>query len=236
MAAPTITDSAIAAGSGTGPFTTGSLTIASGDLLYVFIQFSAGTPGTVASVTSSGGGGALSEIADSGAVESYLRCHVWRSTSPTAGTVTVSVTPTVSTNEVVVIAVSVAGVDSGTPNGSVVFANGNGATTATSGTVSGGTDAIVLDCIGRLQSGAGSPGAGQTQLESGDVGGYYFAQSSWEAGAASVTTTWTHDPSTVSNWQWVIGALSINGSSGGGGASSPMIVLPPLQPPPRSRL
>ena len=95
MAAPTITDSVIATGTGTS-VTTGNLTIASGDVLYVGVILSDGSPGTMTSVTSSGGGGALSSLAESGVVQSFLRLHIWRSTSPTAGTVTITATPAAS--------------------------------------------------------------------------------------------------------------------------------------------
>lgn len=217
MAAPTITDSVIVTGTGTSA-TTGNLTIASGDVLYVGVILSDGSPGGMTSVTSSGGGGALSSIDDSGVVQSFLRLHVWRSTSPTAGTVTITATPAASTGEIGVIAVSVSGVDSGTPNGSLVFSDGNGTADATSGSVSSSTDAIVLDFIGRFQVGAMAITGGQTQLEQANQGGILQAGSSWEAGATTVTTAWgINGQSTISNWQWVIGALSINGGSGGGG-------------------
>ena len=47
MAAPTITDSVIVMGTGAGPITSGNLTIASGDVVYVGILLSDGSPGTV---------------------------------------------------------------------------------------------------------------------------------------------------------------------------------------------
>ena len=217
MAAPTITDSVVATGTGTS-VTTGALTIASGDVLYVGFILSDGSPGGVTSVTSSGGGGALSSLAESGVVQSYLRLHIWRSTSPTAGSVTITATPAASTTEMAVIAVSVAGVDSGTPNGSVVFANGNGTADGTSGTVSSGTDALVLDFVGRFLDGTFSmtAGGGQTILDQANYSGILSGGSSTKAGAASVTTTWSRNTmGTVSNWEWVIGALSINGATGG---------------------
>lgn len=217
MAAPTITDSVIATGTGTS-VTTGNLTIASGDVLYVDVLLSDGSPGGMTSVTSSGGGGALSSIADSTAVQSFLRCHIWRSTSPTAGTVTITATPAASTGEIAVIAVSVAGVDSGTPNGTVVFADGNGTADAASGSVSSGTDALVLDFHGRFLDGTASMTAGgaQTILEQANYNAILSAGASTEAGAATVVTDWTRGgQGTISNWQWVIGALSINGATGG---------------------
>lgn len=222
MAAPTITDSVVAVGTGTS-VTTGNLTIASGDKLYVGVLLSDGSPGAMTSVTSSGGGGALSSIGDSAAVQLYLRCHVWRSLSPTAGTVTITATPAASTGEIAVIAVAVAGVDAGTPNGTVVFANGNGLADATSASVSSGTDALVLDFIGRFLDGTFSmtAGGGQTILDQANYNNILSAGASTKAGAASVTTTWSRNfMGTVSNYEWVIGALSINGDSGGGGAPS----------------
>lgn len=214
MAAPTITDSVIAVGTGTS-VTTGNLTIASGDVLYVGVILSDGSPGGMTSVTSSGGGGALSSISDSGVVQSFLRLHIWRSTSPTAGTVTITATPTSSTGEIAVIGVSVAGVDSVTPNGSVGLTDGNGFTTdAVSASISSSTDAIVLDFIGRFQTGPMSILGGQTQLEQANQAGVLQAGSSWEAGATTVTTSWgVNGESSISNWQYVLGALSINGAS-----------------------
>lgn len=220
MAAPTITDSVIATGTGTS-VTTGNLTIASGDVLYVGILCSDGSPAGISSVTSSGGGGSLSSLGDSGVVESFLRCHVWRSTSPTAGTVTVTANLAASNGEIGVIAVSVAGVDGGTPNGSVSFANGNGTGDAVSATISSDTNAIVLDFLGRFQNAAASITGGQTQLEQENYNSILQAGSSWEAGAATVATGWgINAAGTVSNWQWVIGALSINGAGAGGGSTA----------------
>lgn len=223
MAAPTITDSVSVAGTGTSA-TTGNLTIASGDVLYVAVMNIDGSPAGVTSVTSSGGGGALSSIGDSGVVESFIRAQIWRSTSPSAGTVTITATPTATQGDIGVVAVSVAGVDSGTPNGTPVFSSGNGSADAVSGTVSSGTDAIVLDFIARIQQAAMSITGGQTQLEQVSNGADTVQDgSSWEAGAASVTTSWgINARGTVSNWQWVIGALSINGGTGGG--SSPVLM------------
>lgn len=233
MAAPTITDSVIATGGGTS-VTTGNLTIASGDVLYVGVILSDGSPGGMTSVTSSGGGAALSSIADSGVVESFLRLHIWRSTSPSAGTVTITATPAASTGEIGVIAISVAGVDSGTPNGTPVYTNGNGIAIdpVVSGSVSSSTDAIVLDFIGRFQTNVPTVGTGQTLLEgaleppTGTI--ILAAASSWKAGATTVTTDWGYNLSgSVSNWQWVIGALSINGASGAAPASLLTRRLPP---------
>lgn len=226
MAAPTITDSVSATGTGTS-LTTGNLVIGSGEYLYVCVVLSDGSPGGMTSVTSSGGGGALSSISDSGVRESFLRQHWWRSTSPTAGTVTITATPAASTGEIGILAFSISGVDSGTPNGSLVYANGNGTADAVSGTVSSGTDAIVIDAIGRFQNAALSVTGGQTQLEQANQGGILQVGSSWEAGAATVTTGWgVNAAGTVSNWQWVIGALSINGATGGGGGPSITSVTP----------
>lgn len=222
MAAPTITDSVIATGTGTS-VTTGNLTIASGDVLYVGVILSDGSPGGMTSVTSSGGGGALSSIADSTVVQSFLRLHIWRSTSPTAGTVTITATPAASTSEIAVIAVSVAGVDSGTPNGTAVFSDGNGTADAASGSVSSGTDALVLDWHGRFLDGTFSMTAGgaQTILDQANYNNILSAGSSTEAGAATVVTDWSRNSQgTISSYQWVIGALSINGATGGGGGGS----------------
>jgi len=217
MAAPTISDSRIGTGTGTSCAAT-SLVIASGDVVYVGFILSDGSPGGVTSVVSSGGGGAFSSIADSGVVQSFLRLHIYRSTSPTAGTVTITGTPAASTSEMAIIAVAVSGVDSGTPNGTAVFANGNGTADAASGSVSSGTDALVLDFIGRFLDGTFGMTAGgaQTILKQGNYGGILSAGSSTEAGAATVVTDWTRNTmGTVSNWEWVIGALSINGATGG---------------------
>lgn len=224
MAAPTITDSVAATGTGTS-VVTGNLTIASGDKLYVGILCSDVSPAGVSSVTSSGGGGALSSIGDSGVVESFLRCHVWRSTSPTPGTVTITANLSASNGEIGVIAVAVAGVDSGTPNGAVGFANGNGTADAVSASISSGTDAIVLDFFGRFQDGVATLGGGQTQLEQAleppVTSIVLLSGSSWEAGAGAVTTSWgINARGSVSNWQWVIGALSINGAGSGSQATS----------------
>ncbi len=224
LLAPTITDSVGNTGTGTSVSAAG-LVIGAGDIVYAATLLSDGSPGGMTSVVSSGGGGAFSSIADSGVRESFLRLHVWRSTSPTAGTVTITSTPAASTGEIGLIVVSLSGVDTVTPNGSLVFSNGNGTADAASGSVSSGTDALVLDFIGRFQNAAMGLGAGQTQLEQANQGAILQIGSSWKAGAATVSTSWTVNAAgTVSNWQWVLGALSINGATDGGAPTS----FPPI--------
>jgi len=225
MAGPPINDTDTVTGTGTSVVVSG-ITVATGEALYVAATLSDGSPGAVTSVVWSGGGGALSSIADSGVRQSFLRQHWWRSLTPTPGTGSITVTPAASTGEIGV-SVYVVPVDAGTPNGTVIFADGNGTADAVSGTVSSGTDSTVIDAIGRFQNAALSVVGGQTQLGQANQGGILQAGASYEAGAATVTTGWgVNAAGTVSNWQWVIGALSLNASTGGGGGLSITSVTP----------
>ena len=224
MAAPTINDSAIGVATGTSVATSTALTISSGDVVYVWFYLADGAS-VAASGVSSAGGGTFTEIADSALTFGFARLYLYRSTNATAGSHVITATPTASTENLGVMAVSVSGVDAGTPNGSVSFANGTGTGDAVSATISSGSDAIVLDGIGRVQNADMSSTGGNTILDQVNRALTIQVGTSWEAGAATVATGWgINGAGTVSAWEWLIGALSINGGAcGGGGGSDPVL-------------
>ncbi len=215
MAAPTINDSACGVATGSSVATDAALTISSGDVVYVWFYL-ADNPSVAASGVSSAGGGTFTEIADSGLTSGFQRLYLYRSTDATVGSHVITATPSGSTANLGVMAVSVSGVDAGTPNGTALFASGSGSGDAVSATISSGTDAIVLDGIGRVQTGDMAATGGNTILDQRNRASTIQVGTSWEAGAASVATGWgVNGQGTVSAWEWLLGALSINGGAGG---------------------
>jgi hypothetical protein len=214
--AVTVTDSVIAHGSSTATVETGNLTVASGDRLLVFVGNSDGTPQAVSAVKWGGSAGTnLSQSHDTGVVQSFLRGEAWLLTNPTAQTSTVHVTLAASVTQASVIAVSLAGASA--TLGTIAAANGNGVGAAASVAVGSATGDLVVDFLYRLAL-SQNVGAGQTQLEqSGGVEA--VAASSTEAGAASVTMSWTDGGGgTVSNWEWLMIGVPV-AVAGGGGAT-----------------
>jgi len=224
MAAPTVSASVLELGGSASSDTTASFTVPSGGAVVCFVGNSDGTPQDVTSITwSLGGGEALSEVSngDSGIVQSFVRGHWWKLDNPTAGSGTLTVNFASSTFAYAIVGVAIA--NPGTIS-AAVWANGNGSANDAQVTISSATNALVLGGQYRLSDGATEAG-GQTLLQEGQGGGEGYVSVTSKAGAASVTSTWTPGSGTVSNWEYVAGAISIAEAGGGGGSSS--ILLTP---------
>lgn len=226
MAAPIVDVSDLVATGSTSTPSSSSITIGgSNRVLYAIVMVADNTPASVTSVTWNGGGGeALTAYADSGVVQTFLRTYVYRKIAPTAATSTVSVVLGASQGQIGLLTVNVKDCDQTTPDGGVTFANGNGVTPNPTIAVTSAAGKLVLDFLQRVGS-TQNVGAGQTQLGQGVFGAVDFAGST-EAGASSVTMSWTDGGGgTASLWEWVLGALSLNEVSGGGGGATS---LPPF--------
>lgn len=221
MAAPIVNTSDLVATGSTSTPASNSITIGgSNRVLYVFLMLADNTPTSVSSVSWSGGGGeSLTAYADSGTVQTFLRTYVYRKIAPTATTGTVSVTLGASQSQIGLFTVAIEDCDQTTPDGGVTFANGNGVSPDPTVTVSSAAGKLVVDFLQRVGA-SQTVGSGQTQLQQSAFGAVDFAGSR-EAGAASVSMSWTDGAGgTGSNWEWLIGALSLNEVSGGGGGGS----------------
>lgn len=228
MPAPVITSSVNKAAVSTAtPGATASLV--SGGVnraLYCAVLMSDGSPGGVTSVTWSGGGGeTLTSIYDSGVVQSFLRLHIYRRIAPTAATGALTPVLAAATSEIGIFGWAVEDVDQTTPNGTIAAVNGAGSGNAASGTIASATGETIIDVIGRFVNGAmtvdpASIGTGQTILSQNSANALFQFGSSTRAGATTPSTVWgINGYGTVSNWQYVMAALSLKPVSAGGGGN-----------------
>jgi len=196
-------------------------------VLYAGVHISGGSPGTVTACKWGGSGGtSMTQVYDSGVVESFLRLYVFRLIAPTAMTDTVHVTFNAAQDEYGLIAVAIQDCDQTTPNGTIVGANGNALSPGPSVAVSSEVGGFVIDFVSRFVYGPSglSVGAGQTQIKQGAAGSgsdYFSVASSSEPGATTTTMTWGDvGNGTISNWQWVQAGIPLKEVSGGGGGGS----------------
>ena len=119
------------------------------------------------------------------------RAELWILKLPSAGTANVVINMSAA-SEFVAGATNFFGVDQTTPTGSV---SGTAASTATpSVVVTSAAGELVVDTVAKRADSGGTVGANQTQLFQRSTGGGGSNQqgaSSWEAGAASVTMSWS---------------------------------------------
>lgn len=161
---------------------------------------------TLSSVTYAGTDvGAIAEVNVGGGHRAYMRGLV----APATGANNVVVT-TAALSNITSTAESYTGVDQVTPNDTAATASGN--STAPSVNVSSATDDLVIDTVEDTGSGTLAADASQTQRQSNSGGGNGTrCGSSEEAGAATVTMSWTKGTSTV----WGIIGVSINPAAEG---------------------
>lgn len=195
--------------SGTLSFTTGS---GSNRVLYVCISHDQGADNYVDSVTYNSV--SMTELYDVAPSPGFVPMVVYRLVAPSAGTFNVSVTFTFSVTANVIAAVSYSGVDQGTPDDGVDAANGENS--QPSNTVTSAVNDVVVDCLAAVADMALTEGAGQTErLDQSWASGGGRMGISEEAGAASVTMSWTL--ATDNNWTDV--SLSLNPAAVGGSTS-----------------
>ena len=108
------------------------------------------------------------------------------------------------------------GVDQTTPVSGTANATNLSSTPATVN-ITSATGEVVVDGCGQAYA-TPTVGAGQTQVFNSDGGsGFYFGLGSREAGAATVTMSWTFS----GNQGWVIVAASLKAAAEAGGATYP---------------
>lgn len=158
------------------------------------------------------------------AVNGSAKVEMWGIKAPSTGTHNWVLTATGST-DIVAGCGSYTGVNQTTPLGTA--SQGAGASTAPSVTVSSAAGELVVDGLA-VDSPSGSGytlGAGQTERWSHTVAGGNFnnpeAVSSTEAGAASVTMSYTLNNS----WNWALAAVPLLEATGGGGSVSRGMLL-----------
>jgi hypothetical protein len=213
LAAPSVVASQVIAGAASTTGETPSFTVSgSNRVLYAAVILSDGPPSGVTNCKWGGSGGtAMTQIYDSGVVESFLELVWFRLIAPAASTTTVHCTFAASTSEYGVIAVATQDTDQTTPNGTIAGAHSNGYTPDPTVSVTSATGGLVIDAIGRFSNGNMTEGAGQTVIRQGQVSNVLNVSSSSEAGAASVAMSWSGNAAgTVSNYQWVTAGIPLN--------------------------
>ncbi len=168
----------------------------------------ADTGATVSTVTY---GGQLMTLIRSDNWTSLAKTWLYRLASPPAGAQTVTVTLSAADDKVAG-AITVTGSDTSTPISNHAGATGNSATPSV--TVTSASGELVVDTVTLFEGGTWTPGAGQTERwdrQQTPVSG----AGSTEAGAASVTMSWTNTRAD----RWAISAASIK-AAGAAAATS----------------
>lgn len=212
------------AGSGTGTSLTYGHTVSGSDrILVVGVTLYSDSTQTVSTVTY--GGVSLTLISGCTAEQADIRTEQWYLIAPAAGTANVVVTLSATSGAIASTAVSFTGVDQSTPLGTCVTATGfNAAPTVA---VSSAAGELVVDALAVFDGiGAAAPtvGASQTQRAYGEHGhafGDFGAGASTEAGAGTVTMSWSLSGS---RW-WAIAATPLKEAAGGGGSTVRNLML-----------
>ena len=174
---------------------------------------------SVSSVTY--GGAALARVtgltapnsADGGLVD------IWYRLAPTEGTANIVVTLADVHAILLTGAVDFTGVDQTTPFGTPATATGTAATITVN--ISSATGELVVDAVKSFRTGntALSPGANQTEHVDINSGATDSHAVSTEAGAATVTMSWTYTDGTLTDYSWATAGVSLKPSAG---ASAPL--------------
>lgn len=181
-------------------------------LLVVGCSINSGASASVSGVTYNGVSMTSAGAApiDGGNTEVSL----WYLVAPATGSNTIAITITGTISGISAGGVSFTGVHQTTPVGTYASATGN-STTATVN-VTSATNEMVVDVCGCFFTSTLSVGAGQTQRFNAQAGFVVTGAGSTEAGASSVTMSWTL--STSGNW--AIAALPVKEATGGGGGGA----------------
>lgn len=183
-------------------------------LLWVCAGNGALLPTATTSVTYNGV--AMTEVGD--VVQTFAHASHHYLVAPDTGAHDVVVTYAGSNDECIAGAVSYTGVDQSTPVGT--FAGANAGTGNPTVNVSSATDELVVDGVyvaAHQTADTLTVGGSQTQRvnneDSGD--GYGVLGMSEEAGAGTVTMSWTE----TANSDWRTGGIPLKPATGGGGAT-----------------
>ena len=163
---------------------------------------------TVTGVTYAGA--ALSSIGSRVDADDNTGIHIWRRIAPATGANDVVITMSASCTDIVCGNISFTGADQTTPDGAFNSAIGN--STTPSVVITSATGEIVMDTLDYAEVGA-APGAGQTEQWDSSTGAAINGAGSTEAGAASVTMSWT-----ITSAGWVTGGAAVKPVAAGGGS------------------
>lgn len=129
--------------------------------------------------------------------------------APATGAQTVTVNFGGSNGNSSLAVVTATSVDQTTPFGTAATATGNSTTPSVA--VSAATDDLVVDNVVYVGTGAATAGAGQTgRTANTNVGTEFGHATSTEAGAATVTMSWT-----IATANWAIGGIAFKAAAGG---------------------
>lgn len=186
---------------------------------YLLLGISHGYPADNSSIETavSYGGNSMTKIGDSGKTNFGERVTVWALLSPPTGSNSFSITePTGGYKVWVLSAISLSGVNTSTPIGTVATNTGTSGTATVSSTSASGE--VV---VGFVSAGAASAsdvtaitvGAGQTQKTNASSGStlsiYNFGGSSTQPGTTTTTTSWTVTYTSGGTHDWNIVAVPV---------------------------
>lgn len=157
-------------------------------------------------------GASLSELINSVNVAANVRVRVYGLVAPATGTNNVAFTyNAASTGRTVVAIRSFTGVNQSTPLGTLVAATAAGGTRTVN--VASAVDELVVDMGLNRAGGTVTVGAGQTQrVNQASAVADQVGVSSDEAGAATVTMSWT----STGGDEWVLVGIPLKPAAGGG--------------------
>lgn len=134
--------------------------------------------------------------------------------APATGAQTVTITFGGQNGNSSLAVVTATSVDQTTPFGTAATATGNSTTPSVA--VSAATDDLVVDSVAYVGTGAATAGTGQTgRTANTSIGAEMGHATSTEAGAASVTMSWT-----IATANWAIGGIAFKAAAAGGSAAS----------------
>ncbi|MBV9929271.1 MAG: hypothetical protein JOZ96_29935 [Acidobacteria bacterium] len=186
---------------------------------YLLLGISQGYPADNSSIETavSYGGSSMTKIADTGPTNYGKRMTVWALLSPPTGSNSFTITePTGGYKVWVLSAISLSGVNTTTPTGTVATATGTSGT-ATVNSSSASNEVVV----GFVSAGTASPsdvtditvGSGQTQRTKASSGSTYsiynFGGSSTQPGSSTTTTSWTVTYTSGGTHDWNIVAVPV---------------------------
>lgn len=185
-------------------------------VLYALLEFDA-TAVTVSSVTYNGAAlTSVGRVAGAGSFGGVV--EIWRRIAPSTGANNIVANFSANT-DIVGGGHSFTGADQTTPNGT--FTSATGTSTAPSVSITSASDEIVIDGVLHTHSTGGTPtlsvGAGQTQRWNATPSVWIVGGGSTEAGAGSVTMSWTASPSDP----WAIAGVSVKPAAGGAVTTPP---------------
>lgn len=215
---------AAASGNATGTSLAYSHTVSGSDrVLIVGVTLYSNSTQTVSTVTYNGV--SMTLIPSCTAEANDLRVEQWYLVAPATGANNVVVTPTATTPAISSVAASFTGVDQSTPIGTCATATGT--STGPSVNVTSAAGEVVVDTMAFWGSGSspsGTQGASQTFRDDDfydHAFGRFYNAVSTEAGAGTVTMSWTIDD----NHNWAIAGTPLKEASGGGGGTVRNLLL-----------